>query len=108
MGPPEVWARRFSSLADWQGLKLFGTGSGAQTGVISALATPIDYTKGNFATRIRELTGDGADVVLDGIGGRVALRFYRALCRGRRLVLFGHYSTLVWGPEVNAPDGRIL
>ena len=45
-----------------------------QAGVISALgATPIDYTKGSFVGRVRELTGNGVDVVLDGIGGRVAL-----------------------------------
>jgi NADPH:quinone reductase len=56
------------------GLELYGTGSGTQAGVISALgATPIDYTKGSFVERIRELTGEGVDVVLDGIGGRVAL-----------------------------------
>jgi NADPH:quinone reductase-like Zn-dependent oxidoreductase len=41
------------------GLELYGTGSGTQTGVISALgATPIDYTKGSFVDRVRELTGD--------------------------------------------------
>jgi NADPH2:quinone reductase len=49
------------------GLKLYGTGSGTQAGVISALgATPIDYTKGSFVGRVRELTGNGVDVVLDG------------------------------------------
>jgi NADPH2:quinone reductase len=36
-------------------------------------------------------------VVLDGIGGAVALRSYRALARGGRLVLFGQHSTLVHG-----------
>jgi NADPH2:quinone reductase len=85
-------------LGQLAGLELFGTASGTQTGVVSALgATPIDYTEGSFLTRIRELTGDGVDVVLDGIGGRVALRSYRALRRGGRLVMFGHYSTLVGG-----------
>jgi NADPH:quinone reductase len=85
-------------LGQLAGLELFGTASGTQTGVVAALgATPIDYTKGSFLTRIRELTDDGVDVVLDGIGGRVALRSYRALRRGGRLVMFGHYSTLVEG-----------
>ena len=80
------------------GLELFGTGSGAHAGVISALgATPIDYTKGSFVERIRELTGDGVDVALDGIGGRVSLGSYRALRRGGRLVMYGHYGTLVKG-----------
>ena len=80
------------------GLELYGTGSETQTGVISALgATPIDYTKSSFVERIRELTGDGVDVVLDGIGGSVALRSYRALHRGGRLVMYGHYGTTIGG-----------
>jgi NADPH2:quinone reductase len=80
------------------GLELYGTGSRTQAGIISALgATPIDYTRGSFAARIRELTGDGVDVALDGIGGRVALRSYRALRRGGRLVMYGHYGTTVAG-----------
>ena len=80
------------------GLELYGTGSATQAGVISAFgATPIDYTKGSFVERIRELTGDGVDVVLDGIGGSVALRSYRALRRGGRLVMYGHYGTTIGG-----------
>ena len=79
-------------------LELYGTGSGTQTEVISALgATPIDYTKSSFVARIRELTGDGVDVVLDGIGGSVALGSYRALRRGGRLVMYGHYGTTIAG-----------
>ena len=85
-------------LGQLAGLELFGTASGTQTGVVSALgATPIDHTEGSFLTRIHELTDDGVDVVLDGIGGRVSLRSYRALRRGGRLVMFGHYSTLAGG-----------
>jgi NADPH2:quinone reductase len=56
--------------------------------------------------RIRQLTdGEGVDVVLDGIGGPVALRSFRALRRGNpitgdpggRLVTMGAYNTLVNG-----------
>lgn len=80
------------------GLELYGTGSETQAAVISALgATPIDYTKRSFVERIRELTGDGVDVVLDGIGGSVALGSYRSLRRGGRLVMYGHYGTTVGG-----------
>jgi NADPH:quinone reductase len=69
-----------------------------QAGVISSLgATPVDYTKGSFVERIRELTGNGVDVVLDGIGGSVALGSYRALRRGGRLVMYGHYGTTIGG-----------
>jgi NADPH2:quinone reductase len=80
------------------GLELYGTDSGTQTSVIAALgATPIDYAKGSFVERIHELTLDGVDVVLDGIGGSVALGSYRALRRGGRLVMYGHYGTTVAG-----------
>ena len=79
-------------------LELYGTGSGPQTAVISSLgATSIDYTKSRFVERIREITGDGVDVVLDGIGGSVALGSYRALRRGGRLVMYGHYGTTIGG-----------
>jgi NADPH:quinone reductase-like Zn-dependent oxidoreductase len=46
---------------------------------------------------VRELTGDGVDVVLDGLAGPVSLRSFRALRPGGRLVLYGHYATLANG-----------
>ena len=42
----------------------------------------IDYRNEDFLARVRELTDDGVDVVLDGIGGKVSLRSFRALRRG--------------------------
>lgn len=36
-------------------------------------------------------------MVLDGIGGSVALGSYRALRRGGRLVMYGHYDTTISG-----------
>src|SRR5262249_34329932 len=39
----------------------------------------------------------GVDVVLDGLGGALSLRSFRALRPGGRLVVFGHYSTLAHG-----------
>jgi NADPH2:quinone reductase len=70
-------------------------------------AVAIDYRNEDFAARIRELTSDGVDVVLDPIGGAVSLRSFRALRRGNplvgdpggRLVVFGRQNTL-------GPDGR--
>jgi NADPH:quinone reductase-like Zn-dependent oxidoreductase len=47
--------------------------------------------------RVHELTGDGVDVVLDGLGGMLSLRSFRVLRSGGRLVVFGHYSTLAHG-----------
>jgi NADPH2:quinone reductase len=46
---------------------------------------------------VRELTGDGVDVALDGIGGALSLRSFRALGPGGRLVVFGRYATLAHG-----------
>ena len=46
---------------------------------------------------MRELTGDGVDVVLDGLGGLMSLRSFRALRPGGRLVVYGHYATLAHG-----------
>jgi NADPH2:quinone reductase len=47
--------------------------------------------------KIRELTGNGVDVMLDGIGGTNALRSYRALAPSGRPVMFGHDATLEKG-----------
>ena len=57
----------------------------------------IDYRNEDFLARIRELTGDGVDVVADSLGGRISVRSFRALRHGGRLVVFGHYSTLSHG-----------
>ena len=66
----------------------------------------IDYRNEDFLARVRELTGgEGVDVVLDGIGGTVALRSFRALRKGDqitgdpggRLVTMGAYNTMVQG-----------
>jgi NADPH:quinone reductase-like Zn-dependent oxidoreductase len=65
----------------------------------------IDYRNEDFVARMRQLTGgQGADVVLDSLGGPVSLRSYGLLRPGGRLVVFGRYSTLSHGhknwPEV--------
>jgi hypothetical protein len=41
--------------------------------------------------------GKGVDVVLDGLGGALSLRSFRALRRGGRLVVCGHSSTISFG-----------
>jgi len=73
------------------GLEMYGTASRRNHDLVSELgATPIDYRAEDFVERIRELTGDGVDVVFDPIGGaRQLRRSYRALRRGGRLVWFG-------------------
>jgi NADPH2:quinone reductase len=73
------------------GLEMYGTASDYNHGLVSSMgATPIDYRKEDFVVRIRELTGDGVDVVFDPIGGaRQVRRSYRALRKRGRLVWFG-------------------
>ena len=82
------------------GLQMYGTASGERKNVVAQLGgTPIDYRTEDFVTRIADLTGDGVDVVFDGIGGDVSRRSWRVLRPGGRLVLYGHYSTLIRGRQ---------
>ena len=65
------------------GLRLFGTASARDWAAVERLgAVAIDYQREDFLTRVRELTGDGVDVVLDGLGGVTSLRSFRALGHG--------------------------
>ena len=77
------------------GLQMYGTASTPKHEIVSALgATPIDYRTGDVVARIRDLTGDGVDVVFDPIGGaRQLWRSNRALRKGGRLVWFGVAAT---------------
>jgi NADPH2:quinone reductase len=88
------------------GLRLIGTASARDRAAVERLgALAIDYRNEDFLARVRELTGDGVDVVLDGIGGAVSVRSFRALRRGDpitgdpggRLIMIGNYNTMVQG-----------
>lgn len=80
------------------GLRLYGTASARNRAAVERLgAVAIDYRNEDFLARVRELTGSGVDAVLDGIGGVVSLRSFRALRPGGRLVVFGRYATLAHG-----------
>ena len=80
------------------GLNLIGTASARDTAAVEGLgAVAIDYRNEDFLARVRELTGDGVDVVVDGLGGPLSLRSFRALRPGGRLVVFGRYATLANG-----------
>ncbi|MGH9232137.1 MAG: medium chain dehydrogenase/reductase family protein [Acidimicrobiales bacterium] len=87
------------------GLRLYGTASARDQAAVERLgAVAIDYRNEDFLARVRELN-DGVDVVLDGIGGAVSLRSFRALRRGDplvgdpggRLIVMGNYNTMVHG-----------
>jgi NADPH2:quinone reductase len=84
------------------GLEMYGTASGYNHELVSGLgATPIDYRTEDFVERIRDLAGDGVDVVFDPIGGaRQLWRSYQALSKGGRLVWFGVAATKKKGLRV--------
>src|SRR5215207_3812396 len=89
------------------GLRMYGTCSARDFAAVERLGdVAIDYRNEDFLARVRELTGgEGVDVVLDGIGGAVSLRSFRALRvgdritgdPGGRLIMIGNYNTMVQG-----------
>ena len=102
------------------GLEMYGTASAKNHDLVLALgATPIDYRRDDFVERIRDLTDDGVDLVIDTVGGWTHLwRSYRTLRRGGRLVWLGSAGTNESGLRVGLlsmllapllrliPDGR--
>jgi NADPH:quinone reductase-like Zn-dependent oxidoreductase len=81
------------------GLRMFGTASARDREKVERLgATFIDYRNEDFLARVRDLAdGKGVDVALDGFGGALSLRSFRALRPGGRLVIFGHSGTVANG-----------
>jgi NADPH:quinone reductase-like Zn-dependent oxidoreductase len=79
------------------GLHMYGTCSARDFAAVERLgAVAIDYRNEDFLSRVRELTA-GVDVVLDGFGGPLSIRSFRALRPGGRLVVFGHSGTVAHG-----------
>jgi NADPH:quinone reductase-like Zn-dependent oxidoreductase len=89
------------------GLEMYGTCSSRGAPTVSALgAVPIDYRELDFVEEIRRLTGDGVDVVFDGIGGTNIWRSRQALRRGGRVVAYGLTSSLRDGRLTAKRSGR--
>jgi NADPH:quinone reductase-like Zn-dependent oxidoreductase len=77
------------------GVRLIGTCAARDRAAVERLgAVAIDYRNEDFVAHARALPEKGVDVVLDGIGGALSLRSFRALRPSGRLVVFGHYATL--------------
>jgi NADPH2:quinone reductase len=89
------------------GLEMYGTCSARGAAVVSGLgATPIDYQHQDFVTEIRRLTGDGVDVVFDGMGGTHMWQSRKALRRGGRVVVYGLTGSLSGGRLASGRSGR--
>src|SRR5438045_7759270 len=80
------------------GLELYGTCSSRGASTVSDLGgIPIDYQHQDFVEEIHRLTGEGVDVVFDGIGGKHIWRSRKALRRGGTVVAYGLTSSLRGG-----------
>lgn len=80
-------------LGNLVGLEMYGTCSPRNEKVVSELgAKPIDYKSVDFVQEIFRLTGNGVDVVFDGIGTKSLSRSYKTLRTGGRLVGYGFGS----------------
>jgi NADPH2:quinone reductase len=87
-------------------LEMYGTCSQQGAEAVSGLGgVPIDYQKQDFVKEIRRLTGDGADVVFDGIGGTHIWRSRQALRRGGTVVAYGLTGSLRGGRVASGRSG---
>lgn len=88
------------------GLEMYGTCSSQQASAVSELgAIPIDYRHQDFVTEIHRLTGDGVDVVFDGIGGTHIWQSRKALRPGGKVVAYGLTGSLRGGRLASGRSG---
>jgi NADPH2:quinone reductase len=89
------------------GLEMYGTCSARAAAAVSELgAVPIDYKQQDFVSEIFRLTGEGVDVVFDGIGGSHIWRSRKALHPGGKVVAYGLTSSLSGGRLASGRSGR--
>ena len=88
-------------LAKRSGARVIGTGSSASQPFILGLGAEagIDYTREDFRVAMKRLCPDGADLVLDLVGGETLTRSYETVRKGGRLV------SLVDEPDEEAARG---
>src|SRR5215216_6044362 len=91
-------------------LEMYGTASAAKGELVSSLgATPIDYRNVDFAEEVLRLTGDGVDVVFDGICSTDYLwRSFKSLRPGGKVVGYGGTSMLRGGQLASGRRHRRL
>src|SRR5215208_4107058 len=91
-------------------LEMYGTASARKHELVSSLGgTPIDYRNVDFAEEILRLTGDGVDVVFDGICSTDYLRrSFKSLRPGGKVVAYGGTSVLRGGRLASGRHHRRL
>jgi NADPH2:quinone reductase len=88
------------------GLEMYGTCSARGAAAVANLgALPIDYQQQDFVQEIHRRTGEGVDVVFDGIGGTHIWRSRTALRPGGRVVAYGLTSSLRGGRLASGRSG---
>jgi NADPH2:quinone reductase len=88
------------------GLEMYGTCSSPGASAVSELgAIPIDYRQLDFVNEIYRLTGEGVDVVFDGIGGAHIWRSRKTLRSGGRVVAYGLTGSLREGRLASGSSG---
>ena len=91
-------------LGQAMGLEMYGTTSTDKQALVAAQgAAPIDYKKQDFAQVVRDLTGDGVDIVCDAVGGETMARSYGLLRKNGRLLSYGMLSTMGGGKLAALP-----
>ncbi len=94
-------------LGSLAGLEMYGTCSSRAAPAVSDLGgNPIDYQNLDFVKEIHRLTGEGVDVVYDGIGGAHIWRSRKALRPGGRVVAYGLTGSLRGGRLASGRSGR--
>ncbi|MGI9103686.1 MAG: medium chain dehydrogenase/reductase family protein [Terriglobales bacterium] len=89
------------------GLEMYGTCSSRGAKTVSDLGgVPIDYQHQDFVKEIHRLTGEGADVAFDSIGGTHIWRSRKALRPGGRVVAYGLTGSLRGGQLASGRGGR--
>ena len=80
-------------------VELFGTASASKHAVLheEGIVHTIDYRTDDWVTKVRELTGDGVDIVIDGVGEDLFRRSLSVVRFGGRVVAYG-YSAGVTSP----------
>lgn len=84
--------------------EIYGTASASKLDFLRQLGVTnlVDYTKQNFETEFRRMTGgEGVDMVLDAVGGKSFAKSYRLLRSAGRLLIYG-FSTAARGKSRNA------